>query len=102
MESIEWLNNWYKANCNGEWEQSYGVKIETISNPGWEFSVDLMDTPYEGKTLSKKNRVSDTDWYSISCDGVTFDAIGDASKLGVLIDLFRKFIETESVKSEDI
>ena len=102
MESIEWLNNWYRSNCNEEWEQSYGVKIETISNPGWEFSVDLTDTPYEGKTLTEKQLISNTDWYTITCNGITFDAIGDTTKLGVLISLFRKFVETEDVKNEDI
>lgn len=26
MEIIEWLENWYSQNCDGDWEHFYGVK----------------------------------------------------------------------------
>ena len=31
---LEWLMNWYESNCDGDWEHSYGVKIESLDNPG--------------------------------------------------------------------
>lgn len=104
MVSIEWLNNWYRSNCNGDWEHSYGVKIDTLDNPGWEFRADLVDTPHEGKTLIEKRFISDTDWYNVTCNGKTFDAIGDTTKLGTLIDVFKNLIENQdlvSVETED-
>lgn len=35
MEMNDWLSNWHKLNCNGDWEHTYGIKIETLDNPGW-------------------------------------------------------------------
>ncbi len=32
MSEIEWLEKWYKLNCNGQWEHLYGVQIETKYN----------------------------------------------------------------------
>jgi hypothetical protein len=30
------------------WEHRYGVKIETLDNPGWRLAVDLAHTAYAG------------------------------------------------------
>ena len=38
---IHWIEKWYKGNCNGDWEHSYGITIETLDNPGWDFTIDL-------------------------------------------------------------
>ena len=38
------LASWYKAHCNGNWEHQYGVKIESIDNPGWHVEIDLAET----------------------------------------------------------
>jgi hypothetical protein len=31
---LEWLMRWYAAHCDGEWEHTYGVVIDTLDNPG--------------------------------------------------------------------
>jgi len=41
------LTRWYVANCNDCWEHSYGVKLETLDNPGWLVTFDLTGTPLE-------------------------------------------------------
>jgi hypothetical protein len=41
------LQEWYRSRCDGDWEHSYGVKVETLDNPGWLVTVDLEDTPWE-------------------------------------------------------
>ena len=38
------LERWYSAQCNGDWEHTYGLTIETVDNPGWYFKVELTDT----------------------------------------------------------
>jgi hypothetical protein len=38
------LESWYSARCNGDWEHTYGITIETVDNPGWYFKVQLTDT----------------------------------------------------------
>jgi len=43
-ETIEKIQDWYKINCNDDWEHRYGYKIETLDNPGWAIKIDLTDT----------------------------------------------------------
>jgi hypothetical protein len=28
------IEQWYKSNCNGLWEHQFGLRIETLDNPG--------------------------------------------------------------------
>lgn len=39
---IQWLQNWYSSNCDGDWEHDYGITIETIDNPGWNIKIDVV------------------------------------------------------------
>ncbi|HKR96750.1 MAG TPA: Imm53 family immunity protein [Candidatus Angelobacter sp.] len=38
------IEKWYARQCNGEWEHSYGIKIDTLDNPGWTVQIDLSET----------------------------------------------------------
>lgn len=98
MEVLKWLTDWYKSNCNGDWEHSYGIKIDTLDNPGWHIHIDLLETSLEGKLISEKNEKNDNDWYSIISDGETFKAYGDMDKLGLLFDKFREFVELNNLE----
>lgn len=31
--------------CGCDWHEHYGVKIDTLDNPGWAFEIDLADYP---------------------------------------------------------
>ena len=42
MDELQLLQEWYVAQCDGDWEHSYGVKIDTLDNPGWSLKVDLV------------------------------------------------------------
>ncbi|MGT2440121.1 Imm53 family immunity protein [Bradyrhizobium betae] len=46
---LERLERWYAAQCNGDWEHTYGITIETLDNPGWSFKVELRDTYLSGR-----------------------------------------------------
>lgn len=90
---IEWLENWYSNQCNGNWEHDFGVKINTLDNPGWEITIDLTDTEIilvdEEWKIYQKN---DQDWYGYKiCDNV-FNAAGDPKKLNFIISLFKEKI----------
>ena len=45
MTTLERLARWYESNCDDEWEHSYGIKIDTLDNPGWRVEIDLRGTP---------------------------------------------------------
>ena len=92
---IEWLTDWYRSECNGDWEHTYGIQIDTIDNPGWSLKIDLLETSHEGKKMSMKLLNSDNDWYDINSNGEVFTAFGDISKLSFLIGAFKEFIDND-------
>lgn len=93
-EILNWIQNWYNSQCNGDWEHSYGIKIETLDNPGWNIEIDLEDTnlatyEYESEVIEK----SKEDWYYYKFKDAKFKASGDCSKLGYLLEIFKTEVE---------
>lgn len=41
------LQEWSVSQCNGDWEHTWGIKIDTLDNPGWRVRVDLGETELE-------------------------------------------------------
>lgn len=92
MDLIEWLSDWYRGNCNGDWEHTSGVLIETLDNPGWSIKIDLMNTTLEGRLLTEVFvEKAEDDWFKVSSDGDRFIGYGDGRKLSFLIQQFRSF-----------
>lgn len=52
-EVLDRLQRWYEAQCDGEWEHDFGVRIETLDNPGWLVAIDLAGTALEGRALER-------------------------------------------------
>jgi hypothetical protein len=95
MNYIKWLEEWYKSYCNGDWEHGYGVKIETLDNPGWTVKIDLYDTELEDKEFSKlfiDN--SDDDWIACKVEDKKFKGAGDPNKLEEIIKVFKEWVES--------
>ena len=61
--SLSALEQWYATQCNGEWEHSYGIKIDTLDNPGWQVHIDLTETGKQDSLLAlvKLDR-TETNW----------------------------------------
>jgi Immunity protein 53 len=87
---IEWLQEWYKQQCNEDWEHEYGIIIRTIDNPGWSVEIGLKNTKLENLsipyTLTEK---SENDWMGFSVKDNTFIGAGDSGKLSAIIELFK-------------
>ena len=95
MDILNWIQNWYVSQCDGEWEHEYGVKIDTIDNPGWSVKIDLAYTNWEYLEIPwtlHENHIDD--WYGYSIKEKTFNASGDPSKLEFLLMQFRKIVES--------
>jgi hypothetical protein len=94
---LTWLCEWYHSNCDGDWEHNYGIKIETIDNPGWSITIDLIGTMPIVKPIQWifVERSSD-DWYGYKLVEDKFEASGDPSKIEFLISLFKEIIEKEA------
>lgn len=83
------LQAWYADQCNEDWEHSYGVKVDTLDNPGWDISIDLAETQWEKVELPLvRVDVSDLDWYQHQVTGGKYLACGGPFCLGKLIQIF--------------
>jgi hypothetical protein len=88
--TLTWLRAWYAMQCDGDWEHGYGVRIETLDNPGWHVSVELSETSVEDRDLevSETNR-SEHDWLTVRREGTTFHAYCGPLNLGEALHAFR-------------
>ncbi|MBL7662724.1 immunity 53 family protein, partial [bacterium] len=63
MNVFQQLGDWYMSQCDGDWEHSYGVVIETLDNPGWRIKIDLAETRLSGRFFDAVQiNNSETDW----------------------------------------
>jgi hypothetical protein len=89
MSALKNLEDWYRSQCDGDWEHAYGVRIGTLDNPGWKIEVDLQDTGLETRTFDPFSvERSETDWVHASREGEKFHVFGGPSNLEEMINLF--------------
>jgi hypothetical protein len=85
------IEAWLLAQCNGDWEHSYGLSIETTDNPGWYVQVDLRGTAWEDLNLivSRIER-TDSSWIQIEVRDGKFVGSGG---IGCLNEILSRFME---------
>jgi hypothetical protein len=88
-DSLQRLQEWYRAQCDGDWEHQFGVKVLTLDNPGWRLHVDLSRTPLEDKPMIAIDitRHAD-DWLDCRVEDAIFKACGGPSNLTELVECF--------------
>ena len=91
-----WLQDWYAAQCDGDWEHEYGVRIDTLDNPGWHLKIDLAETefatrPFDGIEWHR----SDDEWLVCRLEGETFDAACRPHQLVDAIAAFRDWVSRD-------
>lgn len=89
MDVLKELNKWFESNCDGDWEHSYGIKIETLDNPGWIVYINLYDTylddaPFEEIAIDN----GENDWLSCKVKDYIFIGMGDTKKLETILEIF--------------
>lgn len=94
MEILEWIQNWFKNHCDGQWEHGEGIQITTTQTPGWEVEIDISKTSVGNMNLKGiLNEKSKNDWYGVKIENQKFTASGDSGKLLFLLGLFKEMIE---------
>lgn len=94
MELLKWLQEWYKQNCDGDWEHMYGVKIYNVDNPGWAVDIELSGTKLENKEFEKiKYDYGDNDWLICLVKEGIFQGNGDSEKLLKILTIFKNWAE---------
>ena len=92
---LNWLMNWYKSNCDGDWEHMFGVKIGTLDNPGWSIDVNLEDTELENKNFENfEIDDGDKNWLFCFVEDDVFKGRGDPDKLEKMIEIFKNWAES--------
>lgn len=96
MELLNWLQNWYENNCDGNWEHMFGIKIDTLDNPGWTVDINLEDTNLEGKNFTKVQYDNgNRDWLTCLVKDDMFSGAGDPQKLEKILTIFKEWTETK-------
>lgn len=94
MDILDWIQDWFKENCDGDWEHGEVIQITTIDNPGWEVEIDISNTSIASMELDWiLNETSKQDWYGVKIADQKFTAAGDIGKLKFLLGLFKEMID---------
>ena len=94
MDTIAWLQQWYIAQCDDEWEHEYGIKIETMDNPGWLVKIDLKYTTLEDIRIRiERINSSPNDWYTIEIIDAVFTGFSSFNRLEFLLQEFINLAE---------
>ncbi|MBU0705984.1 immunity 53 family protein [Patescibacteria group bacterium] len=96
MNNLKWLQQFYKSQCNCEWEHTYGIKIDTLDNPGWGINIDLYDTDYRERKFDElRIERSENDWIICKIEKYIFKGAGGPQNLDEIIGVFRNWIEKQ-------
>jgi hypothetical protein len=96
---LNWIQQWFLSQCNGDWEHEYGVKIGTLDNPGWSIHIDLAYTELEDVRIDiPKIENSPEDWYSITVVDAVFNSFCDPTKLDFILSEFKNLVELGETK----
>ena len=91
MNALKELQRWYDSQCNGHWEHSYGVKIDTLDNPGWAVRIDLSATTLASRSFAEFRRdEGETKW--LFCRVHNGQFLGDGGPL-MLEDILQVFLD---------
>lgn len=100
-DTIKRLQDWYISNCDGDWEHSFGVKIDTLDNPGWSIQINLEGTPLEGVKFEEyaygvgdAAEGSGDNWVCCRVTDGIFEAVGGPTKLDEMLLQFLTWAES--------
>lgn len=110
MKLVKEIQEWFKTQCDGEWEHEHGLTIRSLDNPGWVVQISLENTKLESKPFEIVNQnVSSEfvdqamgkvktpfqcasplseDWILCFVQNKTFEGAGGAESLGRILEAF--------------
>jgi hypothetical protein len=92
LNPVEFLQSWYRAQTNNEWERTSGVTIETLDTAAWMVTIDLAGTALDGKTMAAvQNERSADNWLLCEVADRRFRGQGDSQKLLTILEIFQRW-----------
>ena len=96
-DALEALQRWYLAQCDGDWEHSFGVQVGTLDNPGWSLHVDLCGTPLAERPFQPVSRLDHpSEWLDCKRTDKQFQGFGGPLMLTELIRIFLSWAESSA------
>lgn len=102
-DNLIWLSQWYLSQCDNDWEHSYGVKIDTLDNPGWSLKINLTDTEMLGRSFEPVeqgqpsgdlNQWQQTgSWWVARVEDDAFYVACGPLDLSAAVGIFRRWVE---------
>jgi len=100
------LQQWYASQSDGDWEHCYGIKIETLDNPGWQITIDLAETELEDVPFAEvqhneiAQRYEDNpDWFVCRKVDSEFEGLGGPEQLEAIIGVFLAWLHSQPEQS---
>jgi hypothetical protein len=90
---ILWLQNWYHSNCNGDWEHQFGIKIDTLDNPGWSIDINIEETNLQNILFEPiKIKRSEKDWVFIELANMKIQGRCGSLNLIEMLEIFQNWV----------
>ncbi len=94
QDDFLWLQKWYLAHCNADWEHGSGIHIGTIDNPGWSVKVNLLEGELENKGFEKIYlERSEHNWIFCVVKDCKFEGACGPMNLPEILKIFRNWAE---------
>jgi len=100
MSALSRLQAWYQRHCDGDWEQSWRIRIQTVDNPGWWVQINLAGTALEGSAFAEIADGVDAGrwalgprWLSCRVEDGIWHGAGDETKLEHILEVFLAWME---------
>lgn len=93
-EVLSELQRWYGSQCDGTWEHTSGVRIDTLDNPGWSVTIDLARAtvrPAAGQVIREARDAAD--WYECSTTAEAFAGAGGPHNLEDILRVFLTWVD---------
>ena len=100
MSILARLQVWYASQCDGNWEHSSGIVIQSCDNPGWWVKVGLLGTSLVGREFPEVADGVDSRrfpigsrWLCCRIEDDTWHGAGDETKLEHILETFLAWAE---------
>jgi hypothetical protein len=91
-DSLHWIQQWFRKQCDSDWEHESAIRIETLDNPGWSIIINLRGTELENKPFALLDiSRSEEDWVHCHVENGRFLGASGPEGLVELIEIFRKW-----------
>lgn len=100
MATLARLQDWYTKQCNGDWEHTWGIRIESCDNPGWWVRINLAGTRLQGRQfveiaegVDSQRHPTEPCWLDCLVEDAVWHGAGDETKLERILETFLAWAE---------